>query len=467
MAFAELSITSNFSFLTGGSHPQEYALRAIALGLPAFAIADRNSVAGLVRAHHELKEAARDGTAVPRLLPAARLVLADGLEITALAREPRRLGAALPAADPRRESRAEGRVPALARRPDGPRRAAPAAAPSRRAARPARLAAGGARLRRGAPPRPPRRQPALRRPGRGADRARRAGRREPRAAAGRLGRADHAPCQPPAARRRADLHPRGAAHRQDRPRRARQRRAAVAVGGRDAAAVRTARGRGAPGRRDRGGLRLRARRVGLRVPAGDLGRRGPAGAAGAADRRGAALPLSGRGARGAAGAGRQGAGADRPQGLRAVLPDRARRGGLRAEPGHPLPGARVGGELDRLLGARHHLDVARGRHHGVRALRFGRPRRAARHRRRLRARAPRGGDPVHLPPLRPRARRHLRHRHPLPRQAGDPRGRRRHGAVARHGGGALLARSGAGAAAGCRASGWSSSGSTPTSRGSG
>ena len=29
MAFAELSITSNFSFLVGGSHPQEYALRAI------------------------------------------------------------------------------------------------------------------------------------------------------------------------------------------------------------------------------------------------------------------------------------------------------------------------------------------------------------------------------------------------------------------------------------------------------
>ena len=51
------------------------------------------------------------------------------------------------------------------------------------------------------------------------------------------------------------------------------------------------------------------------------------------------------------------------------------------------------------------------------------PRRAARHRRRLRARAPRGGDPVHLQPLRPRPRRHLRHRHPLPRQAGDPRGR--------------------------------------------
>ena len=86
MAFAELSITSNFSFLTGGSHPQEYALRAIELGLPAFAIADRNSVAGLVRARQELKEAARGGGPVPRLLPATRLVLADGMEITALAR---------------------------------------------------------------------------------------------------------------------------------------------------------------------------------------------------------------------------------------------------------------------------------------------------------------------------------------------------------------------------------------------
>src|SRR5512134_2250239 len=86
MAFAELSITSNFTFLTGGSHPQEYALRAIELGMPAFAIADRNSVAGLVRAHHELREAARGGAAVPSLLPAARLCLVQGPEITAIAR---------------------------------------------------------------------------------------------------------------------------------------------------------------------------------------------------------------------------------------------------------------------------------------------------------------------------------------------------------------------------------------------
>ncbi len=86
MAFAELSITSNFTFLVGGSHPQEYALRAIELGLPAFAIADRNSVAGIVRAHQELVEAARGGAPVPRLIPAARLCLTDGLEVTALPR---------------------------------------------------------------------------------------------------------------------------------------------------------------------------------------------------------------------------------------------------------------------------------------------------------------------------------------------------------------------------------------------
>ena len=50
MGFAELSITSNFTFLTGGSHPEEYARRAALLGLSAIAIADENSVSGVVRA---------------------------------------------------------------------------------------------------------------------------------------------------------------------------------------------------------------------------------------------------------------------------------------------------------------------------------------------------------------------------------------------------------------------------------
>ena len=40
--YAELSIKSNFSFLKGGSHPEEYAQRAINLGLKSFAITDEN-----------------------------------------------------------------------------------------------------------------------------------------------------------------------------------------------------------------------------------------------------------------------------------------------------------------------------------------------------------------------------------------------------------------------------------------
>ena len=57
--FAELSITSNFTFLTGASHPEEYVERAALLGLPAVAIADENSVAGIVRAHVRAREIAR------------------------------------------------------------------------------------------------------------------------------------------------------------------------------------------------------------------------------------------------------------------------------------------------------------------------------------------------------------------------------------------------------------------------
>ncbi|HKK86613.1 MAG TPA: error-prone DNA polymerase, partial [Roseovarius sp.] len=107
--FAELSITSNFTFLTGASHPEEYVHRAAALGLPAIAIADDNSVAGIVRAQSATREIARqvaerrkteardgpigppapchstpDWANTPRLIPAARLCLTDGLMLTAL-----------------------------------------------------------------------------------------------------------------------------------------------------------------------------------------------------------------------------------------------------------------------------------------------------------------------------------------------------------------------------------------------
>ena len=55
-AYAELQITSNFSFLRGGSHPEELVLRAAELGLSAIALTDRNTLAGVVRAHVAAKE---------------------------------------------------------------------------------------------------------------------------------------------------------------------------------------------------------------------------------------------------------------------------------------------------------------------------------------------------------------------------------------------------------------------------
>ncbi len=55
--YAELQVTTNFSFLTGGSHPQELVAQAKALGLSALAITDRNTLAGVVRAHTAAKAA--------------------------------------------------------------------------------------------------------------------------------------------------------------------------------------------------------------------------------------------------------------------------------------------------------------------------------------------------------------------------------------------------------------------------
>ena len=57
--YAELCVTSNFSFLRGASHPEELVARAAELGLSAIAITDCNSVAGVVRAHVALRELAR------------------------------------------------------------------------------------------------------------------------------------------------------------------------------------------------------------------------------------------------------------------------------------------------------------------------------------------------------------------------------------------------------------------------
>ncbi len=55
MDYAELQVTSNFTFMRGGSHPEELVEHAIKLGYTKIAITDRNSVAGVVRAHQAAK----------------------------------------------------------------------------------------------------------------------------------------------------------------------------------------------------------------------------------------------------------------------------------------------------------------------------------------------------------------------------------------------------------------------------
>ena len=56
-AFAELVAATNYSFLRGASHPAEMVAEAIALGMTGIGIADRNSVAGVVRALTGLRRA--------------------------------------------------------------------------------------------------------------------------------------------------------------------------------------------------------------------------------------------------------------------------------------------------------------------------------------------------------------------------------------------------------------------------
>jgi len=70
--YAEFAVTTNFSFLRGASHGEELVMHGKTLGLAGLGVADRNSVAGVVRAHQAAKEA---GLA---FAPGTRLVFCDG-----------------------------------------------------------------------------------------------------------------------------------------------------------------------------------------------------------------------------------------------------------------------------------------------------------------------------------------------------------------------------------------------------
>jgi error-prone DNA polymerase len=75
-AYAEIGITTNFSFLRGGSHPQNYVHQASRLRLPVIGIADHNTLAGIVRAYSELDNPEVEHK--PKLLIGARIVFTCG-----------------------------------------------------------------------------------------------------------------------------------------------------------------------------------------------------------------------------------------------------------------------------------------------------------------------------------------------------------------------------------------------------
>ena len=72
--YLEFAVASNFSFLRGASHAEELMLQAAHVGLAGIGLCDRNTVAGVVRAHL-IK---REQKLALAYHPGARLVFADG-----------------------------------------------------------------------------------------------------------------------------------------------------------------------------------------------------------------------------------------------------------------------------------------------------------------------------------------------------------------------------------------------------
>ena len=77
MRYTELQVTTNFSFLRGGAHPEELVEQAAALGYTEIAITDRNTLAGIVRGHVAAKASGI------RFIPGCRLDMLDGPSLLA------------------------------------------------------------------------------------------------------------------------------------------------------------------------------------------------------------------------------------------------------------------------------------------------------------------------------------------------------------------------------------------------
>jgi error-prone DNA polymerase len=79
--FAELDCRTHYSFLEGASRPAELVMQAKVLGLQAIGVADRNSLAGIVRAWEEGKAQRLE------VLTGARLQFTDGSELIVYPRD--------------------------------------------------------------------------------------------------------------------------------------------------------------------------------------------------------------------------------------------------------------------------------------------------------------------------------------------------------------------------------------------
>lgn len=75
MKYTELQVTTNFTFLRGASHPEELVEQAVLLGFHSIGITDRNSLAGIVRAHAAAKKSGI------KIIIGCRLDLIDGISV--------------------------------------------------------------------------------------------------------------------------------------------------------------------------------------------------------------------------------------------------------------------------------------------------------------------------------------------------------------------------------------------------
>src|SRR4051812_29978337 len=79
--YAELDVTTNFSFLRGASHADELVLQAARLGYRAIAVTDVNSLAGVVRMFDAVRQIREKNGWAPQLIIGARLVFQDAPDL--------------------------------------------------------------------------------------------------------------------------------------------------------------------------------------------------------------------------------------------------------------------------------------------------------------------------------------------------------------------------------------------------